>query len=594
MMRLMKNIEIIKPYFVENRWAIITGLACLLAVDALQLYIPRIVKHAVDDLTALRADTAGLLKYGLYILLAAVCIGVFRYGWRRLLIGTSRRVEEGLRNRIFNHMLKLDSGYFNATPTGDIMARATSDVGHVRMATGMGIVALTDAVVLGGAAVGFMIWIDLKLTLLAIIPMPLIVFSTRFFSGRMFKLYKDVQVSFSELTEGVRERFAGIRIIKAFGREHDETRQIDTLSRNYIRKNIKRVRITGVLFPLMIFFVGLSQVIVLLWGGRLTISGVITTGDFVAFISYLGLLTWPMMAMGWVTNLIQRGRASLERIRAVLEQEPDIYDAAGSGPVEIKGEITFDGVFFRYRHNDPPALRGIRFSIKRGEVLGIAGPPGSGKTTLLSLVPRLNDPQKGDLFIDGMDARSHSLKHLRSQIAYMPQEPYLFSGTIAENISFGIEDMPMEELIRASREASVYDDISSFTGGFDTVVGEKGIVLSGGQKQRIALARAFARFNRVRDRNAGVPPVLVLDDPISQVDTATGADIIRTVREKAGKSSVLIASHRYGALSFADRIIVLDGGVIIEAGTHDELMAKNGYYAGTWRIQMMEEDLDAL
>ncbi len=580
----MKSFYLIKPYFSENRHLIIIGLLCLIAVDILQLFIPRIIKWAVDDLTTFQIDKTSLLFYALYITGIAVMTSIFRYGWRRCLIGTSMKIEEGLRNRLFDHIQTLSASYFDKVKTGDLMAHATNDIKHIRMATGMGIVAVTDAVFLGIVAIGFMIYINVKLTLFSLIPMPLIVFSTRFFSKRMHRMYDEVQGSFSDLTEGVRERFSGIRIIKAFNREKNETRRIEKISKNYIDKNLKLVRITGPFFPLMILFTNLSLAVVIYLGGRQTIISIITPGDFVAFISYLGLLTWPMMAIGWVTNLIQRGGASLDRISRILQVAPEIDDMPDAKSVQrVEGKIVFENVSFTYQPGSLPIISDIDIHLEAGKTLGIVGPQGSGKTTLLGLIPRLFDVHKGHILIDGMDIRKVKVRDLRSQISFMPQEPFLFSDTIRKNITLGNPLINDAELIKAAKQAALFDTIKSFPSGFDTRVGEKGVILSGGQKQRIALARAL-----IHD-----VPILILDDPVSQVDMETGADIISTIRTMKGQKTIIIVSHRLSALRFADHIIVLQEGRVTESGTHEELMTLDKYYSKIFRLQSIEEELDA-
>jgi len=493
----MRSLYLIKPYLQENRYLIFLGITCLIAVDFLQLFIPRIIKWAIDDLTAYRAEPLKLFTYALYIVGIAIMIGMLRYLWRRFLIGTSRRVEEGLRNRLFAHIQTLSASYFDNVKTGDLMAHATNDIQHVRMATGMGMVALTDAIVLGTAAIGFMAYINVKLTLFVLIPMPMIVLGARFFSKKMHRLYGEVQASFSDLTETVRERFAGIRIIKAYNKQKEATSRLESISKDYIVKNLGLVKITGSFFPMMLLFSNLSLAIVLFLGGRQTITFTITPGDFVAFISYLGLLTWPMMAIGWVTNLIQRGKASLNRIDKIMQTHPDIDDIPGARPINnIKGSIIFDNVSFSYP-SDPNesgkklVLDGINIQLDHGNILGIVGPPGSGKTTLLSLIPRIFDTSQGRILIDGIDIRNMQLRNLRSQIALVSQEPFLFADTIWKNIAFSNQETNDFELIRATEEACVHDTVKSFPDGYETIVGEKGVVLSGGQKQRIALARAL-------------------------------------------------------------------------------------------------------
>jgi ATP-binding cassette subfamily B protein len=585
----MKSITLIKSYFKENRRKIAIGLLSLIIVDMLQLFIPRIIKWTVDGLTALQIDLRRLLIYAIYMAVIAVLISAFRYVWRRCLLGTSRRVEEGLRNRLFAHIQTLSASYFDRTQTGDLMAHATNDIQQIRMATGMGMVALNDAIVLGAAAIGFMLYINVTLTLYVLIPMPLITISTRFFSKKMHHRYQSVQATFSNLTEVIRERFAGIRIIKAHNRNARETARVESVSKEYINENLGLVKIIGVFFPMMLLFTNLSLAIVLYLGGRQTIAMTITPGDFVAFISYLGLLTWPMMALGWVTNLIQRGRASLDRINRILETPPEIknqHPALRLG--QFQGRIEFREVDFAYNHDgtgngSTPVLSRISLTVEPGKVLGIVGPPGSGKTTLLSLIPRLYDVSRGGIFIDGKDIRSLKIDNLRSHIAFMPQEPFLFAGTIRENIAFDdplIEENRLEEI---SQKAILDDTIRAFPKGFNTIVGEKGVILSGGQKQRIALARCLLK-------EAGV---LILDDPTSQVDLETGTAMIDTVKSMIGQKTIIIVSHRISAVSFADQIISLEQGKMIEQGTHRDLITTQRYYAKAFQLQEYEAGVNA-
>jgi ATP-binding cassette subfamily B protein len=505
------------------------------------------------------------------------------------LLGASRRIEEGLRNRLFAHIQTLSASYFDRTQTGDLMAHATNDIQQVRMAAGMGMVALNDAIVLGAAAIGFMLYINVTLTLFVLIPMPLITIFTRFFSKKMHHRYQRVQATFSDLTEVIRERFAGIRIIKAHNRKEAETIRVESVSKDYIKENLGLVKIIGAFFPMMLLFTNLSLAIVLYLGGRQTIAMTITPGDFVAFISYLGLLTWPMMALGWVTNLIQRGRASLDRINRILETRPEIVNQKHALVLgQPQGRLVFDEVDFAYNpagngNAGAPALAGISLAVEPGTVLGVVGPPGSGKTTLLSLIPRLYDVSRGGILMDGKDIRTLKIDNLRSHIGFMPQEPFLFAGTIRQNISFDnplIDEARLEEICR---KAILYDTIRAFPKGFDTVVGEKGVVLSGGQKQRIALARCLLKE----------AAVLILDDPISQVDLATGTAIIETIKSMVGQKTIIIVSHRISAVSFADQIIALEQGRMIEQGTHRDLIATRHYYAKAFQLQEYEEGVNA-
>ena len=583
----MKSIALIKPYFKENRRKIAIGLLSLIIVDVLQLFIPRIIKWTVDGLTALHIDLRQLLIYAIYMAVIAMLIGAFRYVWRLCLLGTSRRVEEGLRNRLFTHIQTLSASYFDHTPTGDLMAHATNDIQQIRMATGMGMVALNDAIVLGAAAIGFMLYINVTLTLFVLIPMPLISISTRFFSKKMHHRYQAVQAAFSDLTEVIRERFAGVRIIKAHNRKEKEAARVKAVSEDYIKENLGLVKIVGSFFPMMLLFTNLSLAIVLYLGGRQTIALTISPGDFVAFISYLGILTWPMMALGWVTNLIQRGRASLDRIDRILQTHPEIKNRANAVTLnQIHGQIVFEDVDFAYNHNgaeSAAALSGIRLKVAPGKVLGIVGPPGSGKTTLLSLIPRLYDVSRGGVFLDGKDVRSLEIDNLRSNIAYMPQEPFLFAGSIRENLTFGNPLIKETLLQMMSQKAALYDTIRSFPNGFETIVGEKGVILSGGQKQRIALARCLLQEGAV----------LVLDDPISQVDLETGTAIIDMIKSMIGEKTIIIVSHRISAVRFTDQIIALEKGRIVERGTHRELIASDQYYAKTFQLQEIEEGVNA-
>ena len=578
----MESFALIKPYLAANRHRIFFGLLCLIVVDLLQLFIPRVIKRAVDDLTLLQVGPGDLLEYSLAILTLGLCIGIFRFFWRRCLLGTARITEEALRNRLFAHIQTLSPAYFDRVRTGDLMAHATNDIQQVRMASGMGLVALNDAIFLGSAAIGFMIYINLELTLYVLIPMPLIVAGTRFFGSRMHRRYKRVQAAFSTLTEAVRERFAGIRVVLAYNAQAAERREIERISNQYVQENIDLVKITGAFFPLMLLLTNLSMAIVLFQGGRQTVFARITPGDLVAFISYLGLLTWPMMALGWVTNLIQRGRASLDRLTGIFQTVPDLDDAEDAQPIAgFSREITFDRVSFDYGRDRGDVLKAIDLTVGKGQTLGIVGPPGSGKTTLLQLILRLYDVTAGAVRIDGTDIRDLRLADLRSLMSLAPQEPFLFAGTVRENITVGSTAATQSRLEQVTRMAALEETITELPDGFETVVGEKGVILSGGQKQRVALARALLND----------APILILDDPVSQVDTRTAARLVDTFRNLAGEKTLLIASHRLSAVRHADRIVVMDNGRIRSSGSHKELMRASGYYAKAYRLQELENAL---
>jgi ATP-binding cassette subfamily B protein len=576
----MKPIDLILAH-IKIYWRIIAlGLSALIVVDVMQLFIPRVIKRVVDDLTLFRADASSLLIQAAAVVAMALFIGTFRYIWRRCLLGTARRLEESLRNRLLRHLQTLSATYFDEVKTGDLMAHATNDIQQVRMAAGMGLVAFNDAVVLGTAAIGFMLYIHVELTLYVLIPMPVLVFGARFFGKRMHAGYRKVQEAFSDLTEAIRERFVTIRMIKAHHGEVAAGNAVRSISQTYIDENIKLVGVTGFFFPMMLLLTNLSLAMVLFWGGRRTILLEITPGDFVAFISYLNLLAWPMMALGWVTNLIQRGGASLQRLNTILSRQADIKSKPDAVlPGATAGRIGFEGVSFSY--DGRSILSGIDLVVEPGEIAGIVGPPGSGKSTLLSLVPRIYDVNSGKVTLDGHDVREISLADLRRNIAYVPQEPFLFEGTVGENLLFGCPDDSRVNLDEILFKTGLDETIARFPAGLETVVGEKGIMLSGGQKQRIALARALLID----------PSILLLDDPISQVDTATGGRIADTIRSMVGAKTILIVSHRLSAVRFAHRIITLDDGRVIESGDHSQLLRNDGYYA---RVHYLQELNDAL
>ncbi|MGD9365850.1 MAG: ABC transporter ATP-binding protein [Desulfobacteraceae bacterium] len=574
----MKPIDLIWSHFKTHRRTIALGLCALIIVDIMQLSIPRVVKRVVDDLTLLRADAASLIYQAAAVAAMALFIGAFRYVWRLCLLGTARRLEETLRNRLLKHVQTLSATYFDGAKTGDLMAHATNDIQQVRMAAGMGLVAFNDALLLGAAAIGFMLYIHVELTLYVLIPMPVLVLGTRFLGTRMHVRYRKVQAAFADLTEAVRERFAGIRMIKAHQGETAAGKAVQRVSQTYINENIKLVGVTGLFFPMMLLLTNLSLALVLFFGGRRTILLEITAGDFVAFISYLNLLAWPMMALGWVTNLIQRGGASLERLKNILELRPDIRSKDDAKSLtSLHGRIEFKDVSFVYDQHR--VLDHIDLRVAPGEIVGIVGPPGSGKSTLLNLVPRLYDVQKGRLTVDDHDVRDLSLVDLRRHIAHVPQEPFLFAGTIGENLCFGCPDGCTARLDQVLFHAGLEKTISGFQDGLDTVVGEKGILLSGGQKQRIALARALLID----------APILLLDDPISQVDTVTGGRITDTIKAMMGKKTILIVSHRLSAVRFAHRIITIEAGRLSESGSHEQLVAGGGYYARVHALQELED-----
>jgi len=579
----MKSFKILKNDFIENRWRVLVGLIALLIVDVLQLFIPRVVKYVIDDLTLGIASPSRLLLYGLEVLILALGIGGFRYIWRYFLLGTSRRIEKALRDRLFTHLQTLSSSYFSNTKVGDLMAHATNDIDAVRMSLSLGIVFLVDTVILGVLTIFFMIYIHPKLTLFAILPMPLITLITLLFSRTIHHRFEILQKAFASLTERVREAIAGIRVIKAYVLEEREREKLSTLSRDYIQKNLNVTRVWGMFFPIIIFFSNLSMAIVLYLGGKLTIFQSISTGDFVAFMSYLGLLAWPMMALGWAINVIQRGGASMDRLSQIFTETPEISDSPKTLPLSIlKGKIEMRDLTFFPRHGGNPLLRDIHLTVKQGEGIVIVGRTGCGKTIFCNLVARVLEPPEGCLFFDDIEVHEIPLEVLRRSIGYVPQETFLFSDTIRANIAFGKLDATDKEIVEAAHLAQIYDEVMEFPEGMGTVIGEKGVTLSGGQRQRIAIARAILMN----------PPIFILDDALSSVDIQTEEKILEGLEKfLQGKTSILI-THRIAPLRRAYRIIVLEEGRVAERGNHDTLLSQGGIYSELYWQKKLEEELE--
>jgi ATP-binding cassette subfamily B multidrug efflux pump len=577
----MKAFRTLKHDFVENRWQFLIGLIALFAVDVLQLLVPRVIKYAIDDLTSGVISASSLIFYALQILGVALLIGGLRYVWRQLLLGAARRIEKSLRDRLFIHLQSLSFSYFSRTKVGDLMAHATNDVEAVRMSIAMGLVFLVDTVILGLLTIGFMVYIHPLLTLYALVPMPLISLLTLFFSRLIHRRFEDVQSAFSSLTERIREAISGIRVVKAYVQEDKEREKVSQLSWDYARKNVSVTKVWGMFLPLIMLFSNLSLVIVLYLGGRLTVLQSISTGDFVAFMSYLGILSWPMMALGWAINVVQRGAASMGRLNRIFEEIPEIADA--EDPVSLgglRGEIEVKGLTFSAGNAGALLLRDICLQANRGEKIVVVGRTGAGKTVFCNLLTRVLEAPKGSIFIDGTDIRRIPVQVLRRSVGYVPQDTFLFSDTIRENIVFGKLDATEQEIEAAARLAQVYDDIAGFPEGLDTVVGERGVTLSGGQRQRIAIARAVLMN----------PPILILDDALSSVDIQTEERILEGLEKfLQGKTSFLI-THRIAPLRRADRIVVLEEGRIAEMGNHPTLLSRGGIYTELyWRGQLEEE-----
>ena len=570
--------KLILPYFKKNWHKILTGILCIIAVDMAQLVIPQIIKTAVDTLAASQIDRYILVKQCLLIVGLGLAMAILRYAWRILLMGSARDVEKGIRDDLFGHILKLDMSYFDRMKTGDIMAHATSDISHVRMAFGFGLIVLVDTLLLGGTTIGIMIWIDPKLTALAMIPMPFLILFTRHLGRKMHTLHRTAQESFSLLTEQIRESFFGIRVIKVFNFEQPIVQKVNQASSDYFKKNLKRAFVSALLRPMLGLFFNLSSLIILFYGGFLVLEQRLTPGELVAFLQYMGVLAWPIIAIGWMTNLFQRGMASLKRINELLDAKPSVRSLDSPvRPATIKGRIRFQNAGFSH---DPqtPVLANITMDIPAGTRVGITGPPGSGKTSLVQLIPRLYNLTSGSLFIDENEISCLDPDHLRNHIAFMPQEAFLFSASLRENILLGrdIDETRIEQIIQACDLTATIKDMPQ---GLDTLVGERGVTLSGGQKQRVAMARTL-----IMDK-----PIILMDDPVSQLDTHTAHTIIARLGRMNPKATFIIISHRLSALAACDWIYVLDKGRIAGQGPHLDLIDTNQFYQDSFRVQQFEE-----
>lgn len=581
---VLRPFKTLLPAFRRHALRLALGLFFLLLVDFLLLQIPLIIKNAVDALTTLRATTGLLTTYAGAIVGIAAAIACFRFLWRYALLGHSRIVEENLRERLFSHLQQLSPSFYQHTSTGDVMARSINDLNAVRMAAGMGLVALADAIVLGTAAIGFMVHISPKLTLIAVIPMPVIVWCTRIMTRRMSSGYDSVQQSFSRMTERVREAFSGIRIIKAYAREPWCLERVREEGEVYVGTNLHLARTLALFMPLMAVFTNLGLGLVVWLGGRQTILDQITTGDFVAFTTYLTLLAWPMMALGWVINLLQRGSASMRRINSILETEPDIVSPPHPVPVPgvIQKGLRIEGLDFTHKGENGFSLKEIRLSINSGQTVAVVGRVGSGKTTLLQCFPRLIQVPEGSVYLDDLDITRFALRDLRETIGFVTQETILFSDTIKNNLLLGRKDIPDETLIESLRAAQFYEEMLELELGLDSLIGERGLSLSGGQRQRLTIARALVMDSRI----------LILDDALSMVDTQTEENILNNILAGRSGKTTLFVSNRLSTISRADRIFVMKAGRLVEQGTHSSLIGLRGEYARIYTQQMLARELE--
>jgi len=580
-------------YMARYRRKFVLGLSCVVVTRSVSLAAPTVLGYAIDDLTrgVTRTKLAG---YGALLLAIGLVGGFFLFLQRRILIGASRDIEYDMRNDFFAHLERLPLGYFQRHRTGDLMSRATNDLNAVRMMIGPSVMYAANTLLTFVVALTVMLSIDPWLTLWSLVPMPFVSISVKYFGSAIHRRFEEIQAQLAEVSAVAQEALSGVRVVRAYRQEQPELDRFRRSNDEYLARNRRLIVVQGFFFPSMSFFLGLGALVVLWLGGRAVIAGRITVGQFVAFNAYLTMLSWPMIAFGWVTNMLQRGMASWKRMLEILETEPAIRDEAGAQSPQrtqtaqrFRGAIEFRDLTFAYG-DAPPVLRHVTATIEAGQTVALVGQTGSGKSTLISLLARLHDPPRGTVFVDGVDVRDIPLAELRGAIGFVPQEAFLFSDTLADNVAFGLdargEARDRGERVRAAAAIARLDkDVADFPKGYDTMVGERGITLSGGQKQRTALARAV-----IVD-----PRILILDDALSAVDTYTEEEILSRLRGVMRERTSVIVSHRISTVRDADLILVLDGGRIAERGTHDALIRRDGLYAELHKKQLLEEELAA-
>lgn len=574
----MKNLKALFKYTYKYKWNYILGILVLMFVDLLHIIPPKLLGMITDQVSYGTATKSYLLNTIMLILLVALLTAIGRFLWRILIFGTSKKIEYDIRNSYFNHLEKLSINFYNKNKTGDLMALATNDLNAVVHALGPGVIMIIDAIFLTAITIIIMLSINPKLTLISMIPLPFISLVSTLFGKKIHRKFLTVQKAFSKLTDMVQENFSGIRIVKSFVQEEKEFEKFTKENENNFQKNMHFSKIWSFMNPAVEFIASISFVVFIALGGYFVILGDISLGDFVSFNLYLGELVWPMMALGYVINILQRGYASLQRIETVMKIEPEVYDGNHIKDVlSINGDIVIDNLTFYYPDTIHPALNNIRLKIEKGNTLGIIGRTGSGKSTLVNLLVRLYNTPYGQIKINGYDINEIPLGVLRNNIG-MVSDNFLFSTTITENINLATEHIDMENTIKAAKDSDVYDNIVDFPNGFDTLVGERGATLSGGQKQRISISRAL-----IKD-----PEILILDDCLSAVDAKTETKILENLKSIMNNKTSIIISHRISAIKNSHHIIVLDEGKIVEEGTHEELISINGLYRSIYDKQLLE------
>ena len=580
---MLSDLRPLFAYMRRYRWGYLWGTLSCIATNAAAVQFPRVLGWAVDKLQKNQADRRMILLFAALLVAISLVKGIFLYAQRWILIGISREIEFDVRNDLFLHLERQDSGFYQRYRTGDVMARMTNDLNAVRMLLGPALMYSANTVFFTLFALYFLLHLSPWLTLVALAPMPLASILVQYLGHRIHDRFERIQASFSEISSQAQENYSGARLIRAFAREDSQIGLFEKLNRQYIARSLRLVQLMGMLWPTLEFILGVSMVITLLAGGHLVIAHRISVGDFVEFNTYMILLIWPIIAVGWVINLFQRGTASVQRIDELLQAEPAIDDRSADLTVApdtvLQGEIEFRHLDFSY--GETPVLRDISLKIPAGSSLAIVGPTGAGKTSLVNLLSRLYEAPVGSLLIDGRPVRDYPLAMLRRNIGMVPQETFLFSFTIRENLTFGAPHSSVEEMLKAAQAAHIRTEFEEFPQGFETMVGERGVTLSGGQKQRAAIARALLRR----------PAILILDDALASVDTYTEERILGGLGSYTASSTTILISHRVSTVRNADQIAVLDHGQIVELGRHDQLLALDGYYAGLYQKQQLEEEL---